>query len=733
MLLLAWVVASFAAALPTAAGAACSGTTYPKCGMGGGSSIYSRTAADSFGACCASCDGDGACVSWTFKADGGDYKTGGGMCELRNAAGTPTQPKQQDKISGRAPSPPTPPPPPSPAPACPAAFNVTADAICADAPDVGIARVNTSDAAACCAACATHAACATWTHFPGGTCKMRGACTAPVVPSGKGRAVGVRPAPPPSPPPAPLPPGPLPPKVAPGSQKNIVVLLTDDQDLRLGSMVALPYTQAHIGAAGANMSNFFVGTPICCPSRATLLSGRWNHNNKVAALDQGGCMSMNTSRDDNPAFWESSLPARLRRDHGYATALFGKVLNVMDTFGCEAGYKAPHLDRALIMCNHNFFNEKWADDRSPLRANATSVAINHTGSEPADYTTSIIGNASIAWMRSVIESGPDHPPFFAWLGPHAPHKPATPAPWYVDHPIGNTPIIKDPMYNYLAKGKHAFLPDEPPISAEDEKSIAYEISLRLRSLLSVDDMVAGIREYLVEAGEWDNTYFVMTSDHGYNLGQFRIDSDKTMVYDHGVRVPALIKGPGIAPGTNLPLVASMADLAPTLLELASGTDSSTQDMDGSSFAKQLLATTAAAAATTTPTPPFGRTATLIEYQNGRYKNACSKPMAAPAPQNTSCHWHDSSNNSFSAVRIIAPETGDLLFGEFNDGRDPAGWHFAPSSINYYELYNVTTDYYMLHNIYDEVAPVLQVKLHDILQTAIKCVGRKECESALSLP
>ena len=174
----------------------------------------------------------------------------------------------------------------------------------------------------------------------------------------------------------------------------------------------------------------------------------------------------------------------------------------------------------------------------------------------------------------------------------------------------------------------------------------------------------------------------------------------------------------------------MADLAPTLLELATGADT-TQDMDGSSFAPQLLATTAPAGSAAAPA--FGRTATLIEYQSGRAKASCSDPMALPAPQNISCHYHDSSNNSFSAVRIIAPETGDLLFGEFNDGRDPAGWHFAPSSINYYELYNVTTDYYMLHNIYDEVAPVLQVKLHDILQTAIKCVGRKECESALSLP
>ena len=99
-------------------------------------------------------------------------------------------------------------------------------------------------------------------------------------------------------------------------------------------------------------------------------------------------------------------------------------------------------------------------------------------------------------MQSVIETGPDHPPFFVYLGPHAPHKPSTPAPWYADHPVGDTPIDKGPYYNYLATGKHAFLPHEAPISSVDEAAIQYEYSMRLRTLLSVDDLVRGVREYV---------------------------------------------------------------------------------------------------------------------------------------------------------------------------------------------------------------------------------------------
>ena len=139
------------------------------------------------------------------------------------------------------------------------------------------------------------------------------------------------------------------------------------------------------------------------------------------------------------------------------------------------------------------------------------------------------------------------------------------------------------------------------------------------------------------------------------MGQFRIDSDKTQVYDHNTRVPLLIKGPSIAAGGDLKMVASMADIAPTLLELAGASASETAGMDGTSFAAQL----GGGGAT-----DFGRTATLIEYVNSRRKDACSKPMAPPAPQNISCHWHDGGNNSFSALRIISPGLGSLMYGDF---------------------------------------------------------------------
>jgi hypothetical protein len=158
---------------------------------------------------------------------------------------------------------------------------------------------------------------------------------------------------------------------------------------------------------------------------------------------------------------------------------------------------------------------------------------------------------------------------------------------------------------------------------------------------------------------------------GYNLGQFRVDSDKTMVYDHVTRVPFFIRGPGIVANQNLQHVASMADVAPTILELIFGSQPSARDrsiMDGSSWAPLLLAKSHSLSEQQIAPVKFARTATLIEYQSKGANNRCSNmnvaspPGAAlPVQYNYSCHYHDGPNNTFVAMRIIAPQTGDLLY------------------------------------------------------------------------
>ena len=174
-------------------------------------------------------------------------------------------------------------------------------------------------------------------HHPGDTKKVSGYMT------GRG----------PQPPPPPLPP---PPPAPAGSQKNIVFLTNDDQDQMLGSMRAMPHTARLLGEGGANLTQFRVNTPICCPSRSTMLTGKYEHNNRMRSLKDGGCMHMNSSREVNPAFWLQSHPVRLHK-MGYTTGFFGKVLNGMNSYGCDGtSGLPPGLDRQLTMCTHVFFN-----------------------------------------------------------------------------------------------------------------------------------------------------------------------------------------------------------------------------------------------------------------------------------------------------------------------------------------------------------------------------------------
>ena len=321
----------------------------------------------------------------------------------------------------------------------------------------------------------------------------------------------------------------------------------------------MPYTrEVVLGADGAaNLTNFFVNTPICCPSRATMLSGRANHNNKATSYATSGggvqadgmCMRMNTSLTLNPDFWANSFVQTLHDVHGYATGMFGKVLNDMDDYGCVSNDHPPGVDRTFVMCTHTFVNCAWVDRGAP--DSPPPGKLNYTGDAPDDYTTSLVGNSSLRWIKSVVEGGGGggaaarHRPFFAWLGPHAPHLPSTPADWYVDHPVGRTALVEEPNWGVHGADKHAFYPTNTAIEAADLAAIERENAKRLRSLLSVDDIVRGLRSYLVAQGEWANTWMIFTSDHGYSLGGFRVDSHKMQVYDHNSRVPFVAWGPNL--------------------------------------------------------------------------------------------------------------------------------------------------------------------------------------------
>ncbi len=155
------------------------------------------------------------------------------------------------------------------------------------------------------------------------------------------------------------------------------------------------------------------------------------------------------------------------------------------------------------MCHQSYFNELWND-------NGVS---NFTGEEPADYTTSIIGNTTVEWLRTTAT---DPRPFFAYVAPKCPHAPFTPAPWYKDTWLAEWPADKraprTPHYNATGIGHHWMIATQPPISDTLAVTIDGYFADRWRCLLSVDEIVGEVVDLLTSLDRINDTYILFTSD-----------------------------------------------------------------------------------------------------------------------------------------------------------------------------------------------------------------------------
>ena len=216
----------------------------------------------------------------------------------------------------------------------------------------------------------------------------------------------------------------------------------------------------------------------------------------------------------------------------------------------------------------------------------TMAQVVSTGDSPEDYMTAVIGNQTVAWLEEVA-ADPKRP-FFAYVAPHAPHLAdgqypyiTQAAPWHAGA-TGHAKAPRTPNWNVPNRGAHPLISNQPKM---DSFTIAWSDSLyrsRVESMMSVDDLVTEIFAVLDRKGALDNTVVLLTSDHGYALGQQARPSGKFNVYENDIRVPMLIRGPGIQRGARVEAVAGLVDLAPTLVELAGG-DPDSNELDGRSL------------------------------------------------------------------------------------------------------------------------------------------------------
>lgn len=314
------------------------------------------------------------------------------------------------------------------------------------------------------------------------------------------------------------------------AQKNLVFLILDDMDSRLGALDVMPHYVQRLQKEGMTFPNAFVASPKCCPSRTSLLSGRFSHGLNDTGL--GWCGDFVAAKRWNATFIEGVKGA------GYRTGLFGKVVNEMGPLCNQktahqlpAGFNPAQGDRYLAMCNEvvyygNTFNSDGRLITTGARGNASA------------YLTAFLGNQTLAWLGSAAaEAKAGGRPFFAYLAPHAPHFPAEPAPWYADAPLPSYAAPRPPAFNALREGKSWAIRENAPFTPFTEQGIDLHFRNRQRTLMSVDDTVRDVFALLEAAGVADDTYVFATSDHAYHC-QCSSELDKRATSHLSGRCPA---------------------------------------------------------------------------------------------------------------------------------------------------------------------------------------------------
>jgi arylsulfatase A-like enzyme len=342
---------------------------------------------------------------------------------------------------------------------------------------------------------------------------------------------------------------------------NVVVIMTDDQDP--GTMRAMPAVRRLIGGQGATFTRSFATTPLCCPSRATFLTGQYAHNHGVRT-NKPGYTALDAS--ETVAVWLDRA--------GYRTGHVGKFLNGYgrDTDSREIPGGWDEWYAFVHDSNFSYYDYTLNENGRLVRY----------GSAPRHYQTDVYARKAADFVAR--NAGAE--PFFLSVATLAPHKeahgPPRPAPRHAGS-FGDAPLPRPASFNERNVGdKPAFVRKTPRLTPERIEGLTRLHRGRLRSLLAVDDLVERVVAALRDTGELQHTLLVFTSDNGYLLGQHRLVG-KSWVYESSVRVPLMMRGPGIPPGVVRRQLVGNVDLAPTILDAAGASAPAAHRLDGTSL------------------------------------------------------------------------------------------------------------------------------------------------------
>lgn len=338
------------------------------------------------------------------------------------------------------------------------------------------------------------------------------------------------------------------------SPPNIVLILTDDMDLT--HVPFMPHLRRHLLARGTTFSNAFVTYAVCAPSRASILTGQYAHNH--------GVVDNRPPRGGFRRLLENGLEARTAATWlhgvGYRTGLIGKYINRY-----PLQRNPTHVPPGWNEWHAYFDWMSAAEGRVYYEydINENGRVVRY-GDEEKDYLTDVLRDKALDF---IARSGDDQP-FFLYLSPFAPHAPVAPA----ERHSALFPDLKAPRKpNYNEEDvadKPAWVQALPPMTPEVMQATDEWFRKRVQSLQAVDEMIDALVKALAARGLLEHTFIFFTSDNGFQFGGHRMDHGKGDPYDESIRVPLVVRGPGVPAGRSEAALALNIDLAPTFAAIA---------------------------------------------------------------------------------------------------------------------------------------------------------------------
>jgi len=399
---------------------------------------------------------------------------------------------------------------------------------------------------------------------------------------------------------------------------NILVVMTDD--MAATDLNVMPNVRRLLAKQGTTFTNAVDSFPLCCPARATFITGQYAHNHGVKGnFYPYGWYGMKDRRNILPRWIQKS---------GYNTAAIGKWLNgygALDGHGeIPAGFDkwrglldVSAYDYYNFVMNRNNKLKYWGDkdfaqklvdfaniEVTPNPGGITGVLgklreefgpppYTYWGTEdPKDYSPDVTGQVAENLVRQERKSDD---PFFIWWSPAAPHREDVsttlmgrpgpdprPAPRF-ETESENLLLPQPPSFNEAdMSDKDSHFEDTAPLMTQDQiDQLQLDYQGRGGSLMAVDEHVKDLVGTLRKTHQLKNTMIVFVSDNGWLQGEHRIPGDKFLPYEESLKVPLIIRGPGVPKGQKISGQVSNVDFAPTLLDVAGAKPG--RAMDGTSL------------------------------------------------------------------------------------------------------------------------------------------------------